>query len=135
MSDDRPPPGGDVLAAAWWAGVAAGELRFQRCGACGAAVFYPRPRCPRCFAAALEWAVSEGLGTVAAVTVVRRAPAPAFADLVPYAVALVDLDEGFRMLGNVVDLPADEVRVGQRVRVVFRPGPEGDVLPHFVPAA
>ena len=134
QGDAGAPPGGDLLAAHWWDGVAAGELRYQRCGACGAAVHYPRPRCPACFADALDWRVSAGAGTVAAVTVVHRAPGAAFAELAPYAVALIDLDEGFRVLSNVVDVEPHRVAVGRRVTVVFREGPEGDTLPLFVPA-
>ena len=69
-----------------------------------------------------------------AVTVVHRAPSAAFKADVPYAIALVDLDEGFRMLANVVGTAPETVRIGDRVRLVFEP--RGEVaLPQFTPAA
>jgi uncharacterized OB-fold protein len=69
-----------------------GKLGFQRCTDCGAAIFYPRVLCPACGSVTLEWQTSGGRGTVYATTAVYRR------DAEPYNVALVDLDEGFRMM-------------------------------------
>ena len=106
--------GRDALAAHFWQGCEAGELRYQRCSGCGAAQFHARPFCARCGAAPL-WAVSRGLGTVYAVTRVERAPTPDFARRVPYGILLVDLDEGFRMMAH----GAPGLVIGDRVRVGF----------------
>ena len=105
----------DALAEHFWQGCAEGQLRYQRCSACGAAQFYPRPFCLRC-GSAPSWAVSGGLGTVYAATRVSRAPAPDFAALAPYDILLVDLDEGFRMMAH----GASGLAIGERVRVGFR---------------
>jgi uncharacterized OB-fold protein len=115
----------DALATEFWQGCADRELRYQRCGDCGAAQFPPRPFCARCGGAPAR-AVSQGLGTVYATTRVTRAPTPDFAALAPYDILLVDLDEGFRMMAHGVP----GLRIGERVRVAFRRQGERD-LPRF----
>ena len=103
-----------------------GELAYQACDACGSAVFYPRVLCPDCGSTDLTWRTSAGRGTVYATTALHPR------DRDPYNVALVDLDEGFRMMSRVEGPPAPDVRIGLRVRadvvtqddepvVVFRP--------------
>jgi len=103
-----------------------GELAFQECGSCGKAVFYPRVLCTECGSTELTWRSSAGLGTVYATTALHPR------DKDPYNVALVDLDEGFRMMSRVEGVPAPDVRIGLRVRaavvtqddepvVIFRP--------------
>lgn len=115
----------------YWAGAAEGELRYRKCGACDAAIFYPRSICPTCGALDPAWAVSRGGGVVYACSTVHRAP-PAFADNAPYTVLLVDIDEGFRMMGGLVD--AADIAIGDRVTVTFRDGPDGRPAPYFTPA-
>lgn len=99
----------------------AGELGFQRCMDCEAAVFYPRVLCPECGSGALEWRTSSGRGIVYATTAVHRR------DSEPYNVALVDLEEGFRMMSRVEDVPAAGVEIGDRVNLDVRPEEEGPV--------
>ncbi len=130
MADDELP---DPDAQPFWDGCAAGELRYQRCRACDAAIFYPRAICPACGALEPVWEVSAGEGTIHACSVVHRAP-PAFADKAPYAVLLVDLDEGFRMMGGLDADDPETVSIGDRVRITFRDGPEGRPVPYFTPA-
>jgi uncharacterized OB-fold protein len=133
MSDVKPSPPVTGETRPFWDACREGELRYQACGACGAAQFYPRALCARCGGTDLAWRRSRGEGTVHAVTVVHRAPSEAFKADVPYAVVLVDLDEGFRMMANVVDVAPERVAIGDRVRVVFER--RGDVaLPQFAPA-
>ncbi len=90
--------------------LAAGAVPFQTCDRCHAAVFHPRVICPACGAVELSWSESAGLGTVYSVSVLSPREGP------PYTVALVDLDEGFRMMSTVVGVPAEDVRIGTRVR-------------------
>lgn len=90
----------------------AGRFLIQRCGGCGKHVYFPRELCPHCGGAALEWKLPQGGGTVYAVTTVRRKPADG-GDL---NVSLIDLDEGVRLMSRVDNLPADQVRIGQRVK-------------------
>jgi uncharacterized OB-fold protein len=90
----------------------AGRLLIQRCNGCERHVYYPRESCPDCGGSALEWKQPSGLGTVHAVTTVRRKPADG-GDL---NVSLVDLDEGVRLMSRVDNLAPDAVRIGQRVK-------------------
>ena len=106
-----------------------GELAYQRDTATGQAVFHPRLIAPGTGTDTLEWQLSAGLGTVYATTVVHTRGAP------PHNVALIDRDEGFRMMSRVEDIDPMAVRIGQRVRVRMHPE-EGEQPPYpvFVPA-
>ncbi|MBS1862092.1 MAG: OB-fold domain-containing protein [Actinobacteria bacterium] len=108
-------------------GLARGELRFQRCGECGRAVFYPRLLCPFCGSADPAWETAAGGGTVYATTTMRPR------DEAPYHVCLVDLDEGFRMMSRVDGVAPDAVRIGDRLRLLIVEE-DGRPVPTFVPA-
>lgn len=108
-----------------------GELRFQRCRACGEFRHVPRELCAACGSFEWEWVRSSGRGTVFTFTVVARALHPAFAQAVPYAAVVVELEEGVRFLSNVVDCPPDELRIGMPVRVDFEKQTDSVTLPVF----
>jgi len=130
---DKPLPRITAETRPYWDACAAGELRYQWCPVCLRAQFYPRVACVGCGGRELEWRRSKGRGVVYAVTVVHRAPSPAFKADIPYTIALVDLDEGFRMMGNVVGVEPSTVAIGDLVRLVFER--RGEVaLPQFTPA-
>ena len=120
----------------YWEGTKESELRYQTCDDCKQVVFYPRRHCTACGSSQLSWNVSKGLGTVYTYSIVRQNRLPGFAELGAYAVAYVDLDEGFRMLTNVIgveDLTRD-VKIGQRVAVEFEKQDEGEYpIPVFRP--
>jgi uncharacterized OB-fold protein len=102
----------------FWEATQRRELRFQECGDCGEVVFYPRAHCTRCGGRSLRWRSSRGEGEVYTWSVVRQSYHPFFRARVPYVVAWIDLDEGPRLLSNVVGVEdPGAVRVGQRVRV------------------
>lgn len=106
-----------------------GELAYQWSPEANRAVFYPRVLCPFTGSDRLEWRLSQGLGTVHATTVVHPR------DGAPYNVALIDLDEGFRLMSRVEDIPPDAVKIGLRVRFrVHRPGGDEPPYPVFAPA-
>lgn len=115
----RPLPTIHGEAREFWEGCARHELRLQECRACGRRQFYPRALCRHCWSTDLTWVASDGRGEVYSFTVVRRAPSPAFDELVPYVVALVDLDDGVRMLSHVRGVDPDELEIGRRVEVEF----------------
>ncbi|MEQ8731924.1 Zn-ribbon domain-containing OB-fold protein [Roseitalea porphyridii] len=131
---DRPLPVPNADTAPFWDGCAAGVVTVQRCEACGATQFPPRPFCTSCRSNRLTWGPTSGRATVASFTVVHRAPVPAFREAVPYVLALVDLPEGPRLMTNVVDCDPQDVRIGQAVRFVFRRVADGaPPLPCCVP--
>ena len=128
------PPVTDVTEE-FWEATKKGELLVQWCGACNAAIFYPREVCPQCLSSeSLEWRPSAGKGTVYAYSVQHRPANPTMADRVPYTVALVELDEGIRMMSNIIDCAPDDVSVGMPVTVAWEDLSDGRKLPQFSPA-
>jgi uncharacterized protein len=91
-----------------------GKLGFQRCERCSSAIFYPRVLCPVCGNTSLRWEISGGHGTVYTTTAVYHR------DREPHNVALINLEEGFRMMSRIEGIPAEEVEVGMRVRFATR---------------
>lgn len=112
-------------AAPFWAATRAQQLVLQWCRSCERPVWYPRAACPRCLGGNLEWRSAAGLGSVHAVSVMTRPANPTMAGREPYAVALVDLDEGVRLMSNVVGGDPWQVAVGDRVRLAWEPLPDG----------
>jgi 3-oxo-4,17-pregnadiene-20-carboxyl-CoA hydratase alpha subunit len=101
----------------FWAGTARGELRIQRCGGCGRLRHPPGPMCPECGEAKPEFVVASGLGEVYSYVVHHHPPVPGRS--VPFVVALVELDEGVRMLAELVDVPPSAVHIGLPVVAGF----------------
>lgn len=123
------PPESVSPLAAYIAHLEKGELAYQFSPSANQVVFYPRVIAPTTGAADLEWRVSKGLGTVYATTVVHPQQGS------PYNVALIDIDEGFRMMSRVEDTDPTAVKIGQRVKFRVHPA-EGDEPPYpvFTPA-
>jgi len=95
------------------------ELCYQQCEACDGRVFYPRSHCPHCGSGDLSWHQASGNGRIYSFSVIRQSYHPFFRSRAPYAVAWVDLDEGIRILSNVVGVtdPGSDLEIGQQVRV------------------
>lgn len=120
----KPMPVPDADSGPYWQGANEGRFLFQRCATCRKAQFYPRSLCSHCQSRELNWEESKGRGKVASFSVVHRAPIPAFKADSPYVVALIDLEEGFRFMCNVIRCDPQSVRIGDPVRIVYetRPG-------------
>ena len=117
--------------ARFWSYVAAGELRLQRCAACGTFRHPPRPVCARCGATGAEWVPSPGTGEVWSYTVVHPPTLPAFAGRTPYGAVVVRLDEGVFMVTNLVECPVEELAAGGRVELAITEVEPGLALPLF----
>ncbi|MFG1948587.1 Zn-ribbon domain-containing OB-fold protein [Nonomuraea sp. NPDC048826] len=133
-TEGRPVPLLDAAGRAYWEATLRGELLVQECPGCGHRQFYPRQICVEC-GDTPGWLTTEGRGTVHTFSVVRQQGAYPFNQWTPYAVAVVELDEGPRIMGNVIGCDVDEVRVGMRVEVEFVPLNEEASLPFWRPAA
>jgi len=119
------------IAKPYFEGLANRELLLPWCHSCGRPHFYPRSACPHCWGEKYEWRAARGDAVVHSVTAVRANPPSAFKPLLPYCIAVVQLEEGVRMLTNIVsDQPS--TKVGDRVRVEFAER-GGEVLPLFRP--
>jgi uncharacterized OB-fold protein len=112
----------DPEAEIYFDGLSRGVILLQRCTGCDRLQFPPRVHCSRCGGRELSWKEVGGAGTVYAKTVNRRAPEPAFEKFLPYAVALVDLDAGVRVMARA-DCPAGDVVTAMRVNVFPDPDP------------
>jgi uncharacterized OB-fold protein len=117
----------------FWAATAAGRLLLKRCLDCGGVIWYPRVICPDCSSLRTEWFEASGRGRVYSYTVNHRGEG-AYQDRAPYVLAYVELDEGPRLLTNIVAADDAELAVGLPVEVVFHDTGEGSALPRFRPA-
>jgi uncharacterized protein len=118
----------------FWDGCARGELLLERCNDCGTPYFYPRPICPECGSTNVEWFKASGRGTLYSYVINHR-PARGFEYDGPYAIAVVQLAEGPRMMTNVVGVPntPEELVLDMELQVTF--AERGDIsLPVFIPA-
>ena len=134
QTNAKPTPKETPETAHYWAGIAQSELRLQRCQACSRAYFYPRPSCPHCFSSDVVWEVASGRGRLHTYLLNFRA-APGFEGDVPYAIAIVELEEGPRMMSNIVgvDNTPQNLVLDMALEVEFQQRGEGTV-PVFRPA-
>jgi hypothetical protein len=130
-----PAPETNTDSAPFWAATAEGRLSLQRCTACDTVIWYPRSLCPACSSFDLEWFDATGEGSVYSYTVVHKNPGRQWGAVTPYVMAYVELDEGPRLLTNIVDCDPATVTVDQRVRVVWDDTGEGTALPRFAPTS
>jgi len=113
----------------YWDGARDGKLLIKKCDSCSQMHYYPRVICPHCMSDQTSWITAKGTGTVYTYSVMRHGT--------PYAIAFVELDEGPRMMTNIVECDLDTVHISQRVTVVFKQtGDEqnpGSYVPCFTP--
>ncbi len=114
---------------AYWEASAEGKLLVKLCESCGEYHYYPRVVCPHCRSDQTSWVEANGTGSIYTYSVMRRG--------VPYAIAFVELDEGPKMMTNIVDCDLDTVHINQKVKVVFKrsgdPDQSGPYIPCFTP--
>ncbi len=115
----------------YWDATAEGKILLPRCDDCGTVIWYPRTTCPECMSTNVSWFEASGRGTIYSFAVVRRQGGP-WRDALPYVLAYVELDEGPRVLTNIVD--SLELEVGQRVEAVFHDTGQSNALVRFRPA-
>ena len=130
----RPRPEPTPISRPFWEATARGEFMIQHCARCAQNIFYPRINCPGCGGRELGWRPTSGRGSVYTFTVARRPTHPAFADRVPYVIAVVELEEGPRVTTNLVDCDPEAVAIGMPVEVAFEEAVDGIAIPVFRPA-
>jgi uncharacterized OB-fold protein len=118
-----------ALSQPYWDGCRDGILRLQQCTDCTRYQFYPRIICSHCGGNELQWQAASGRGALASFTVVQRGISSAYT--APYVVALVDLDEGPRMMSSVIDAAPGRLHVGARLTATFSAWSDDIVLPVF----
>lgn len=114
-----PVPDIDDVNRLYFEGTASGELRILHCRRCDTLFRFAHAWCPQCWSREIDFKVASGRGTVETFTVVHQAPYPSFEDRIPYVIALVELEEGVRMMSNIVDCDPGEVEIGSPVKVSY----------------
>ena len=117
----------------FWKAAKRHELFLQRCNACGEVIHFPRVMCYRCLSEDLGWFKSTGLGSVYSFTIIHQVAHQGFEPEVPYVYAIIDLDDGARMISNVVNIDPSAVEVGMRVQVTFDDVTPEISIPKFEP--
>lgn len=130
----KPLPRPNRLSAPYWEGAKAHELRIIRCTACAHSFLPPSDRCPRCLGKQIEWVKASGHGKVWSWVVFHQRYFAAFEEDLPYDVAYVELDEGPRLMTNLIDCDPADIRCDMPVEVVFDDVTPEVTLPKFRPA-
>ena len=112
-----------------------GELLYQFCQTCDEVIWLPKQFCPKCMSRDLEWKPSTGKGKIYMFTVTSDFCPPQFMEDLPYAVAVIRMDEGYKMMSNIVECDFDALRIDMPVEVVFEPVTEEITLPKFRPVS
>lgn len=128
-----PRPFASIVSQPYWDACARGELMFQRCAACNGITHTPAVMCAHCSARDLAWERAAGTGAVYSWTTVWRPQTPDFT--VPYTAVVIDMDEGWQMLSNLIGCEHDAATIGMRVAVEFHAITDGVMLPYFRPVA
>ncbi len=115
----KPLPHPNEVSQPFWDAAKRHELQIQRCNACGTYIFYPREACPECLATDLIWIPVSGKGTLYSYTIAQAPTHPAFADDVPYVIAIIELEEGPHLTTNLVGCPIEDVTIGMPVVASF----------------
>lgn len=133
--NDLPTPAPVVTTTtkAFWDATAEGRFMLQRCDGCQTVVWFPKNHCPECFGTAMSTFDCSGRGTVYSHTIIRKV-ANEYKDATPFVVAYVELEEGPRVMTNIVGCAPEDVRVGMAVTMVFHDTGEGSALYRFIPA-
>ena len=132
---DKPLPQPTPWSASFWEGCKNQELLIQQCRDCRKYVFYPKLFCPHCLSENLECVKSKGRGKVYSYSIIQSYAPSEFAEDLPYVVAVIELEEGVRMMSNIVDCPLEEIQCDMPVEVVFEQVTEEFTLPRFKPAS
>ena len=115
----------------FWEGTKKHELRIPKCEECNRFFFYPRSICPYCFSDEIKWVKVSGRGKIYSFTISHRAPSPAFKGDIPFNIAIIELDEGIRMLSNIIECSNDDLAINMPVEVVFDDVTAEITLPKF----
>lgn len=132
---DKPIPPIDPWTEPYWTALHQGRLLLQFCPACREHIFYPRQSCPHCFSERLEWVEASGCGKVYAYTVVENNAPSAFIEEMPFVIAIVNLEEGVRMMTNIVGCDPAAIYSEMPVTVTFEKVSDEITLPKFKPLA
>lgn len=131
MAGARPLPAKSQEGMPFWEGCRRGELLLQQCNKCHLFQWFPRAYCRDCSHDSFTWVQASGRGKVVSSSIVRKPINKSFATLVPYVIAIVELDEGIRMMTNLIDAVSRKIKTGDVVQVEFEKQNEDVTIPVF----
>lgn len=129
------PRADDPLLAPFWAATSTSKIVVRRCAECGRLQWPPQPRCSNCLRERFSWQEIRPEGTLYSYFIARRSFHPSFAESVPYAVAIVSLSDGVRMIGRLVGVEPDEIVLDQPVSALFHEVAPKLTLVYWTPSA
>jgi uncharacterized OB-fold protein len=132
MRFDIPSP--DLETQPFWDGCKEGRFLIRHCNACGEDHFYPRPFCPTCWSDDVAWKEASGRATLYTFSIVHQNDLPPFGERVPYVAAIVDLEEGPRVMTNIEGVEHDALRIGMPLVVDYKPISDDVTIAIFRPA-
>ncbi|HYA35840.1 MAG TPA: Zn-ribbon domain-containing OB-fold protein [Candidatus Binataceae bacterium] len=130
----KPLPHIDEEMRPWWEALQRHELYIQKCRQCGETRYYPRAQCTQCLSPKTEWVRCSGRGKIYTFTVTHQNQAAGFRESLPYVLAYVELDEGVKLLTNIVECRSEEVKIGMPVEVIYEDATPAVTLAKFRPA-
>ena len=130
----KPLPVIDEETRPWWEALQRHELYVQKCRDCGDLRYHPRAQCTSCLSPRTEWVRCSGRGKVYTFTATYQNPGAGFRESLPYIMAWVELDEGVKMLTNVVECRPEDAKIGMPVEVVYEDVTPQVTLAKFRPA-
>ena len=111
----------------FWQGASERKFRLKTCNDCQKPHYHPRSHCPFCFSSNTQWIEAKGTGVVYSFSTMRRVETP-------YTIAYVELDEGPKILTNIVNAEPDKLQIGHAVKLTFLPSENGQLIPVFEPS-
>lgn len=121
----------EAESAQWWEGIRDGRLLLEHCATCGDSHLYPRSFCPLCWNEDVSLVPSSGFGVLYTYSIVRVNDLAPFKERLPYTVAMVELEEGPRLMSNLVDVPEAQLAIGMPLRLVVQPLTDTLSIPMF----
>jgi uncharacterized OB-fold protein len=129
-----PPDDMPAFHAPFWESVREHRTRIQKCSDCGKMRFIPLEICPNCHSTECDWTEISGRGTLYSYTIIHRAPTPAYQADAPYVIGHVTLEEGPRMIANLVGIQPDDVKIGMSLEITYLDVGDGQSLFAFQPS-
>jgi uncharacterized OB-fold protein len=133
MEYSKPIPVPDNASQPFWEGARNHKLLLQRCCGCGTIQSFPQSCCRKCLSGDIEWFEASGKGKIYSFTVIHRPPSQNFEEDIPYIVAIIELDEGPRVMSNIIGMTPEDAKVDMTVEVIFDDISSTISLPKFRP--
>ena len=125
-------PVSTIISKEFWESIKQHKFIIQKCKKCSKYIFYPREFCPYCLSSNLKWVQATEYGTIHTYSIIYRPPFSAFKENIPYNIAIIELDEGVRLMGTIINCNNNEIKIGRKVKIVFKDIYQEYSIPYFI---